>query len=308
MTISQIKWFLAVARTLNFTKAADQLDVSQPTLSRQIVNMEEELNLQLFIRHGRSVTLTPAGRSLAEKLNGVYGQYLEAVSEAQQIQRGISGDLRIGILDGTHVSDFMPLIVSYFEKHHPYVEILFEYCSFDELENKLYNEKLDIVFTVYFSIAQKDYLVSKYVEHSRDYLMMSRHHHLASKEHVTLKDCRDEVFILISKEDCPESSALIIDACRERGFYPNIKYAPSLYDMILSTETGKGITILDSRNMLRFNPNIKAFELEPMKWDPSLVAAWNRSNYNPAIPIFMTQLDRVIKELEKKKNGSKKSI
>ena len=52
MTITQIKWFLAVARTLNFTKAADQLGVSQPTLSRQIVNMEEELNLQLFIRSG----------------------------------------------------------------------------------------------------------------------------------------------------------------------------------------------------------------------------------------------------------------
>lgn len=303
MTISQIKWFLAVARTLNFTKAADQLGISQPTLSRQIVNMEEEMNLQLFIRHGRSITLTPAGRALAEKLEGLYEQILDSVSEAQQIQRGISGDLRIGILDGTHVSDFMPLIVSYFEQHHPYVEIQFAYCSFDELENKLYNGTLDIAFTVYFSIAEKEYLISKYVEHSRDYLMMNQYHRLASKENVTLEDCKDEVFILISKEDCPESSALIIEACKEKGFYPNIKYAPSLYDMILNTETGKGITILDSRNILRFNPNIKAFELEPMKWDPSLVAAWNRSNYNPAIPIFMTQLDRVIKDLEKKKNG-----
>ena len=95
MTITQIKWFLAVARTLNFTKAADQLGVSQPTLSRQIVNMEEELNLQLFIRSGRSISLTPAARSLVNTLGSVYDNYLESVSEAQQIQRGISGDLRI---------------------------------------------------------------------------------------------------------------------------------------------------------------------------------------------------------------------
>ncbi|MBQ7446756.1 MAG: LysR family transcriptional regulator [Eubacterium sp.] len=305
MTISQIKWFLTVARTLNFTKAADQLGVSQPTLSRQILNMEEELNLQLFIRHGRSITLTPAGRSLEEQWADVYEQYQGAVSTAQQIQKGINGDLRIGILDGTYVSDFMPLIISFFEQQHPYVEIMFENCSFEDLENKLYSSALDIAFTVHFSVAQKDYLIRKHVEHSRDYLMMNRYHHLASKDRVTLADCRDEVFILISREDCLESSELIIDACKERGFYPNIKYAPSLYDMMLSTETGKGITILDSRNMLRFNPYIKAYEMEKMKWDPSLVAAWNRSNYNPAIPIFMKQLDRVIKELEKKKGKEK---
>ena len=124
------------------------------------------------------------------------------------------------------------------------MEIRFAYCSFDELEDKLYNGTLDIAFTVYFSIAEKDYLVSKYVEHSRDYLMMNKYHHLASREHVSLEDCKNEVFILISKEDCPESSALIIDACKERGFYPKIKYAPSLYDMMLNTETGK-IHIVD---------------------------------------------------------------
>ncbi len=296
MTITQIKWFLAVARTLNFTKAADQLGVSQPTLSRQIVNMEEELNLQLFIRSGRSISLTPAARSLVNTLGSVYDNYLESVSEAQQIQRGISGDLRIGILDGTYVSDFMPPIVAYFEKNHPYVEISFENASFDELESRLYNGTLDIAFTVFFAVEHMDYLITKHVEHSHDFIMMNEHHRLAGREHVTLADCQDETFIMISKEDCGESSSFIIDACREAGFYPNIKYAPSLYDMMLNTEIGKGITILDSRNILHFNPHIKAFVLGKMKWDPSLVAAWNRSNYNPAIPVFMTQLDRWIRK------------
>ncbi len=302
MTITQIKWFLTVAETLNFTKAADQLGVSQPTLSRQILNMEEELNLQLFIRSGRSVSLTPAGRSLADNLGPIYDDYQKSVEFSQQIQRGISGDLKIGILDGTYVSDFMPPIVTYFEKHHPYVEISFERCSFDELERKLYSNSLDIAFTVFFSVAGKDYLITRYVEHSQDYLMMNRYHRLASRKNVTLKDCRDETFIMISAEDCEESSSFIIEACRECGYYPNIKFAPSLYDLMLNTEAGKGITILDSRNLLRFNPHIKTFEMGKMKWDPSLVAAWNRSNYNPAIPVFMTQLNRTLQQIANHRN------
>ena len=300
MTVSQIKWFLTVARTLNFTKAADQLEITQPTLSRQIVNMETELNVQLFIRDGRSVSLTPAGRELARSLGKVYAEYQESVSQARQIQRGISGDLRIGILDGTYVSDFMPPIVDYFSRNHPYVELIFENATFKELEDRLYNDTLDIVFTVAFSIEANEYLVSKKVEHSYDHIVMNRHHPLAARKALTLADCREETFILISTEDCPESSNLIIEACKKHGFYPNIKWAPSLYDMMLNTETGKGITILDTRNILLFNPNILSFRQERMGWDPSLTAVWNRSNYNPAIPVFMKQLDRMIRKLELK--------
>jgi DNA-binding transcriptional LysR family regulator len=296
MNISQIKIFLTAARYLNFTKAADQLSMSQPTLSRQISNIESELNLMLFIRNGRELKLTPAGKALSDTLANVYDNYQTAISQAKQIQQGLSGSLKIGILHGTYVSDFMPRIVQFFEKKYPSVEISFTYDSFLSLQNKLYNNELDIGFTVQFNVKDKDYLLYKYVEHTHDYLMMNKAHPLAHRDSLSLSDCRDETFIMISTEDCPESSNLIIRACHEQGFYPKIWFAPTLYDLMLNTETGKGITILDTRNMLRVNPYIKSFPLLGMKWDPSLVAAWNQSNYNPAIPIFMAQLDRFSKD------------
>ena len=292
MNISQIKMFLTAARYLNFSKAADQLSISQPTLSRQISNIESELNLLLFIRNGRELKLTPAGKALSDTLSVVYSNYRTAVSQAQQIQQGLSGDLRIGILHGTYISDFMPHIVKYFQEKYPNVEISFTYDSFHSLQNKLYNNELDIGFTVQFNIKDKDYLLYKYVEHTHDYLMMNKTHPLARRTTLSLEDCKDETFIMISAEDCPESSNLIIQACQERGFYPKITFTPTLYDLMLNTETGKGITILDTRNMLRLNPYIKTFPLLGMKWDPSLVAAWNQDNYNPSIPVFMAQLDR----------------
>lgn len=306
MNTSQMKLFLTAAKYLNFTKAADQLEISQPTLSRQISNIESELNLMLFIRNGRELKLTPAGRALAETLSSVYQNYQTAISQAQQIQKGLNGELRIGILHGTYVSDFMPQIVDYFQKKYPYVEISFIYDSFQSLQNKLYDNTLDISFTTQFNVTSKEYLLYTYVEHTHDYLMMNRAHPLARRRTLSLTDCKNETFILISREDCPESSQLIIDACREQGFYPKISFAPTLYDLMLNTEAGKGITILDTRNMLRLDPHIKAFPLLNMKWDPSLVAAWNQNNFNPAIPVFMSQLSHFAKKYAQKDSQTDK--
>ena len=295
MTILQIKWFLTAAESLNFSKAADQLEISQPTLSRQIANIENELNLLLFLRDGRKMKLTPAGRALADTWKVIYENYYTAVEQAQNIQKGISGSLKIGVLHGTYVADFMPAIIEFFRAHHPDVEIALSYDSFRALQNKIYSGKLDIAFTVLFNIRKKEYLLYKYVEHSMDYILMHKNHPLAVREELSLSDCRDETFVMISTDDCPESSSYIINACHKENFYPRIVYAPTLYDLMLNVEAGKGITILDTRNMLRLNPFIKSFPLKQDIWDPGLVAVWNQSNYNPAIPVFMAQLDKCSK-------------
>ena len=99
MNFIQIKYFVTAARCQNFTKAADQLYITQqPALSRQILSVERELNLQLFIRTGRNVRLTPAGRILLEKFQVIYDAYQEAVFQAKQSFKGLSGTINIGIL------------------------------------------------------------------------------------------------------------------------------------------------------------------------------------------------------------------
>ena len=80
MNIIQMKYFITAARTLSFTKAAQQLYITQPALSRQILSMEKELNLQLFIRTGRNVRLTPAGRILFERFQTIYEDYQKVLA------------------------------------------------------------------------------------------------------------------------------------------------------------------------------------------------------------------------------------
>lgn len=294
MTISQIKYFVTVAKCLSFTKAAEQLFISQPALSRHIRNMEEEWNLQLFVRTSNGIRLTPAGSSLYIGMSELYRNYLEMIIQAKKIQRGIAGSLKIGILDQTNVADFMPQIYQYFSQEHPNVELWFQPGSFDFLVSEIYAGRLDVIFTLQFEIANKESIIYQYVEHSRDHICMSIYHPLAKKEMVTLDDVKNETFVMISPEDNPESSELIFEICKEHGFVPPAYYAKTLAEQILWVEVGMGVSILDSRTRLRQNPNIKFYEMERSNWDPGLVMAWHQNNYNPLIEIFLEKMNEIL--------------
>ena len=291
--MAQIKYFVTVAKCLSFTKAAEQLFVSQPALSRHIRNMEEELNIQLFVRTNNGIRLTPAGSSLYIGMNDMYNNYIEMINKANKIQKGLDGSLKIGILDQTNVADFMPEIYHYFHEKHPNVDLWFQGGSFAFLLSELYSGHLDMIFTLQFEIQRKESIIYQYVSHSKDHIVMSKYHPLAQKEHVTLDDVKDETFVMISEEDNPESAPLIFAICKEHGFVPQVHFAKTLAEQILWIEVGMGVSILDSRTSMKMNPDVKFYEMES-NWDPSLVVAWNQNNYNPLISVFLKKMNEVL--------------
>ena len=217
MTMTQVKYFVTVARCLSVTKAAEQLFISQPALSRHIRNMEEELNIQLFVRTKNGIRLTPAGSSLYIGMRDMYHNYIELVKKAHKIQKGLDGALKIGILDQTNIADFMPLIYRYFHETHPNVDLWFQTGSFDFLVSELYSGRLDLIFTLQFEVVRKESILYQYVSRSKDHIVMSKYHPLARKERVTLDDVKEETFVMISEEDNPESAPLIFELCKEHG-------------------------------------------------------------------------------------------
>ena len=293
MTITQIKYFITVVKCASYTKAAEQLFISQPALSRHIKNMEEELNIQLFVRTNNGIHLTPAGSSLYVGMLDLYQNYIEMVNKAEKIQKGLNGSLKIGILDQTNVSDFMPLIYQYFFQNYPNVDLSFKEGSFDYLVSELYGGRLDLIFTLKFEIEHKEGILYQYVARSKDHIVMSRFHPLAQKEQVTLDDVKNETFVMISEEDNPESAPLILNLCKEHGFVPQVHYAKSLAEQILWISVGMGVSILDSRTYLKLNPDIKFYEIES-NWDPSLVIAWNQDNFNPLLSVFIKKMNEIL--------------
>ena len=294
MTFLQIKYFLTVAKTLSFTKAAEQLYVSQPSLSRHIKCIENEFSVQLFIRTATGIKLTPAGTVLFAGLSDVYENYVDLLDKANKAQQGLNGYIRIGILDGFNIADFMPLIYQYFKDEHPNVDLKFYSASFSELISNVYNGKYDLIFTVKFEVEKKDGLLYQHVTHSKDHIVMTKYHPLSKKEKVTLDDVKNETFVMISQDDNPESAPLIFDLCKKHGFIPNVHYAKTMTEQMLWVVAGMGITILDTRSFLKLNPDVKFYEIES-DWDPSIVIAWNQININPLIPTFIKKLNEVMK-------------
>lgn len=293
MTMSQIKYFVTVAKCLSFTKAADQLFISQPALSKHIKKMEEELNIQLFVRTSNGIRLTPAGSALYMGMSDIYGNYMDLVEKAEKIQKGLDGSLRVGILDQTHVSDFLPQVYRFFKETYPNVDLIFSDGSFKALFSDMYAGNLDMIFTLQFTVENKDSVIYQYVARSDDYIVMSKYHPLAQKEHVTLDDVKDETFVVISEEDNPDSVPLILNICKEHGYVPQVHIAKTLAEQILWVEAGMGVSILDTRCNIRQNPDIKSYKM-PSNWDPSLVLAWNQNNYNPLIAVFLKKMNAVL--------------
>ena len=162
MNLNQIKYFLVAAQCLSFTKAANQLYITQPALSRQIQMMEEELGVILFLRTSRKMQLTPAGVILKERFKNIYDDYNVAVAKARSAYQGLSGELNVGILEGTFVGDLFPNVLKYFSDHYPNVDVRISNYSFGHLIDGVNSGELDVIITLKFDIenlADVDYRV-----------------------------------------------------------------------------------------------------------------------------------------------------
>ena len=298
MNLLQIHYFLTTASCLSFTQAADLLYITQPALSRQITAIEKELNLQLFVRTSRTVKLTPAGHVLFEELQHVYNDYNLAVERAHNAQRGLTGRLSIGALDGTRVDDLLPPVIAQFSREYPCVELSLSYHSFNSLASLLYDGGLDLAFTLFFDIKDRYMLRFQILERGRDHIALLRTHPLAKRDSIHLRDLKNEPFIIVGYNDSAVSPKLILEACQAQGFTPRVRFSPSIQTSMLWLQAGLGVAMLDSRNILRTNPHIKFLDVDQVS-DPSLTAAWHQDNTSPALPAFL----RILEQVTQKQGG-----
>ena len=289
MDMQQIKHFITAARCLNFTKAADQLFVTQPALSRQINSIEKELNIQLFIRVGHELKLTPAAKVLYEEFSLIFAHYESAIERANTVQQGVTGKLSIGVLEGMRMDDILPDMLQQFYASYPEVEIDLVYLNQKELVSGLYTGTLDVLFTLQFEVDGRRYIEYKVVSESRDHIAVHITNPLAKKDFVTLGELENETFILLKPSISELSQALILEGFRKYGFRPNVLYASSIFSSALLVQSGLGITMFDSRSIFKTTPGIHFLDTDQVT-EPNLVAAWHHDNTNPAFLMFKMSL------------------
>lgn len=274
MEFRDIKAFMEVANHLGFTKAAEHSHRSQPSLSKAVKKLEEQLDVELFDRSTRHLQLTDAGKI-------VYKQGQQALASLQalpmlleELNDGATGEIKIGIppLIGTL---FFPQIARTFHAHYPHVKLeLYEHGAI-LIEELVEENQIDVGIIV---LPTDKSIFNVYSFINDEFLLYIRDDHpLAKRESIELIELKDEQFIIFSKGFALHEH--IINACTEAGFIPSISYESSQWDLILElVASNLGITLLPKSIFERHNnPFIKTIPLQssPLLWKLGVITKKN---------------------------------
>lgn len=147
MTVAQLKYFIEVVRHSSITEAAERLYISQPALSRQIINMEQELQIPLFNRSGNTLRLTPAGKEFYEGAVKIVRDYEAVCSNANRISNGMKGVLHLSVLEDQQLSPRLIKAIGKFHEQYPLVQIALKWMTFPAIHQGLMDGTVDFAFT-----------------------------------------------------------------------------------------------------------------------------------------------------------------
>ncbi|MBP2653449.1 MAG: hypothetical protein H6Q73_1018 [Firmicutes bacterium] len=291
MNDKQVKYFIELAKCLNFTKAAQNLYIAQPALSRSIAKMEAELGLELFIRNNKNVRLTPAGIVMMKGYLKLMKDHSDLLQEAIRVDKGESGSLTIGVLECEKTDFYLPKVMEFFYKSYPGIQIELYQDSFKGIRQNLENGKTDIVLTHLFdlnSYRKVNIAYETFADVSGRCIVSSKHP-LAEYEEVYANDLNGTTMIAISSEVSEYGYSEAVNYMRAQNVQLEIKTADSLHNIMLMVEAGLGFALFDSNTKINTD-SLKALPIREGNHKLSLVAAWDKESYNAAIPIFVNCL------------------
>ena len=241
MDFRHIRAFIAVADASSVTKAAERLHISQPPLTRQIQQLEQELGLTLFIRHRHGVVLTEGGRRLLEKARQWDLAAAEFAEAAGRLKAAESGRLRVGI--GWGLWDLVNLARVEFAKDHPEttIEALDAYCHFDS-DALLRNHSIDVAFAR--PPYDPEFQVSDVLAEERIQAILPADHPLAERPSVSMADLAATMLLLWERHNAPVLYDKIFALYKNAGVTPRTMATPGAgpfnHAGILLVASGKG--------------------------------------------------------------------
>ena len=244
MELRHLRYFVAVAEEGHITRAALRLGLQQPPLSQQIRALEHEINVSLFLRHPRGVTLTDAGRSFFEDAQAILAQVDRAAARAQRTARGELGRIAVGF---TTSAPFHPLVaraIRQFRQRRPEVSFELEESSSVDLVKALRDERLDAVF-IRSAVADPAGLAIHDLLREDMVVALPSRHALVRQPKLALRDLADETFILYRRPTGAGLYDVIIAACARAGFSPRVgQEAPRIVSTLNLVAAGLGVTLV----------------------------------------------------------------
>ena len=286
--LRHLTYFLAVAQELHFRKAAEKLFISQPGLSRQIKQMEDILETQLFERNKKKVALTPAGHYLKTEVEYIFNHLEKVERQLKLVGDGNSGELRIGFL-GYAMQQVIPQLLLQIKENYPKVKTsLEELSNFAQVDGVL-NDQLDMGFVRVSRVPST--LEMKTVFTDTFSLVLPERYPILTREFEGMHQFANDDFILFSQAYSPLYYETIISICKDAGFAPKISHksvhAHTIFKLV---ENHMGIAIVPTSLQNGFQMRVKFIELKNIPQRAELSVIWKKEHTNPVLKNCMELL------------------
>lgn len=279
--LRHFKYFLAVAEELHYRKAAEKLFISQPGLSRQIKQMEEILEVKLFIRNKRKVSLTAAGDYLKGEVEFILNHLEVTKTQLKYIGQGDFGEVRIGFL-GSAMQEVIPNLLIRLKDKFPGIRTSLEELSNNSQINALLKDKLDMGF-VRMSRVPKGFNIQPVYEDTFS-VVLPEEYPLMAHDFKNVGQLSNESFVLFSQEYSPLYYDTIMSICEDAGFTPKVSHksvhAQTIFKLV---ENNLGVAIVPTSLQYGFQMKVRFIELKNIPQKATLSVVWKEDNRNPVL-------------------------
>jgi LysR family hca operon transcriptional activator len=296
MELRHLRYFVAVAEVGSLTvAAARKLHTSQPSLSRQMRDLEEEVGAQLLMRRARGIELTPAGRAFLDHARSVLSQAEAAGEAARRVARPAKPCFSMGFLTG-HELTWMPEALRILRDELPNIDVMISSQYSPLLAERLSQGKIDVAFLrrerslpeLAFRLLVKEPLM----------VIVPSDHRLAELKAISPKDLAGEAFVTVSRT-APVLRAVIDNYLKRSGLTPahEADHVTMGISLIVSTR-GVGLLPAYAQNFLP--PSVTSRPLKGVTPTVELVLGYKKSNESPILKLLLSRLDELVARVSKK--------
>jgi len=290
MELRHLRYFVAVAEELNVRQAATRLHVSQPPLSRQIHDLEDEVGTQLFVRSQSGMRLTEAGGTFLQEARSILSQSQRAVQLAQATSRGEAGHLDIAY----GVEGFDPVllrVIRLFRRLFPMVEFGIRELPYHQQVQELLHQRIDIGYVPMRFPELESELEFECVRKAPFLVALPPEHPLAKQRRLSLSALANEKFISI-RRTAPAYHSWFVNLCRSAGFMPEIarEEADGALSVLGLVSAGFGVALVPETFQRILPVEIEFRRLRPSIPTFDFHIAWRRDNQSSVLHPFLEML------------------
>ncbi len=296
MELRHLRYFAAVAEELHFGRAAERLNISQPPLSRQIKELEEELGFALFVREYHKVRLTNAGKTYLSRIKRILDKLEAAKHDASDVAAGHKGRLKIGY--STHLSYvYLPRFLAAFQREAPGIAVDLTEAPSPKLAQALREKTVDLAFPMMpieaGGMIVEEFLIEPLV------IVLPQNHPCAYRERVSLRLLAQENFILCRRYSEGGFHEIVVQLCKDAGFLPTVQHTAERKQTVVDlVAQGMGVSVTPASTMELRSDGVCYRSFDEPKPYLETVAVWRKGKKAALAASFVAIAKRELLQLK----------